>query len=120
MYHAVGKVELDEKNVPKLETIRLPDFSCNWWRFSRPSDIWFRQNSSPNDGCYKFPVKASRCKEWATPVHDPLPDRPANYSHIEIRVLREGEKVIEEPPQDRQAKERMPIKVELSLEPRRP
>ena len=86
-------LETDKKSL-KLETLRFPDISCNWSAFSKPTDIWYRQNSRLTDGCYSFTVKDSRFCNIATPFHDPLTGQDIedeNYSHVEIRALKEGE-----------------------------
>ena len=85
----------------KLETIKFPDISCNWERFSNPTDIWYRKNGSFKDGCYSITVDDSRFEKIATPVHDPIfptdDDADENYSHTEIRVLGQGMTVFNEP-----------------------
>jgi len=79
--------DLDENGNIKLETIKFPDLSCNWSMFSKPQDIWYKENSSINDGCYSFSVKTSKFNNLATPVHDPLDN---NYSHTEVRIVKQG------------------------------
>lgn len=89
LFHGFELDEYDsiEKTV-KVETIRFPDFSCNWSRYSSPRDVVHRRNGKITDGCYSFTVEISRYRSLATPVHDPDddPEYP-NYSHVEIRHL---------------------------------
>jgi hypothetical protein len=88
----------------RIETIRFPDFSCNWSRFSLPSDVRYRLNGRPTDGAYAFTVEIARYKSIATPVHDPLYSPMENYSHVEVRELLDGESVFSEPPRCRKKK----------------
>lgn len=90
LYRGFGLHEYDHlEETIKLESIRFPDLSCNWERYSEVEDIKFRQNGKNTDGCYSFSVVVSRYENIATPVHDPIddPEYP-NYAHTEIRVLR--------------------------------
>jgi len=94
LYHAFDNEDLDEQVEIKLETIRFPDFSCNWNRFSKPEHIRYRKNGKKTDGCYSFTVQVSRYKSVATPVHDPINDRFfPNYAHVEVRELFDGEDI---------------------------
>ncbi|MCP4137356.1 MAG: hypothetical protein GY754_40690 [bacterium] len=104
LYHGFSKKDLDEDNKLDLNTIRFPDFSCNWDRFSKPDHIHYRENGNRNDGCYSFTVEISRYKKIATPVHDPIKEPLENYSHAEIRQLKEDENILFEPPKNRKLK----------------
>lgn len=86
LYRSFNIGDLDENGKIELTTIKFPDLSCNWSKFSCPSDIWYRDNGSLNDGCYSFSVKESRHNNIATPVHDPQEN---NFSHTEVRVIRQ-------------------------------
>jgi hypothetical protein len=104
LYHAFDENDIDEGGI-RLETIRFPDFSCNWCKFSTPQDVRYRMNGKTTDGCYSFAVVASRYKNIATPVHDPLEDKKhPNYAHTEVRELLEGEDILFEPPKNRKGK----------------
>lgn len=73
-------------------TIRFPDFSCNWNKFSSPEDVKYRAQNCENDGCYSVNTDTAQFDNRATPVHDPLNEAPwYNYAHVEIRALRDGE-----------------------------
>jgi hypothetical protein len=110
LFHGCEKSDINEnlpEPKPKLETIRFPDFSCNWDRFSSKEDIWFRKNGKPTDGCYSFTVETSRFENIATPVHDPLKeDDYENYAHVEVREIYadKGENIYFEPPKGRKIK----------------
>lgn len=105
LFRSFKKSDLDEDNILRLETIKFPDISCNWERFSKPEDIWFRNKGSAKDGCYSITVEDSRFEKIATPVHDPIlrcsSDEIENYSHTEIRVLQEGKELTYEPEKKR-------------------
>lgn len=107
LYHGFKKSDLDQ-NTDNLEanSIRFPDFSCNWDRFSKPDTVKFRENGSPSDGCFSFTVEQSRYKEMATACHDPL-KKEKNYSHIEVRQLKLDELVTFEPPKKRKLKKQV-------------
>lgn len=113
LFHSFDKDDLDEEGHIKVETIKFPDFSCNWSLFSVAKDIKYRKNSHKTDGCYSFTVQASRYKNMATPVHDPIsdPDYP-NYAHVEVRALRAGEDDLFEPPKKRKLTESKSKKLE--------
>jgi len=124
LFHAFDHEDLEEDDSIKLNTIRFPDFSCNWGRFSNPGDIRFRKNGRKTDGCYSFSVLTSRYNKWATPVHDPFCDFVyPNYSHVEVRALFDGEDVLFEPekkrkltPKPRRLEYRFNIKRSLRFE----
>lgn len=77
------------------DSIKFPDFSCNWERFSKPEDVRRRTGGLDTDGCYAFTVGTARFKGMATACHDPI---SGNYAHVEVRVLRSGQSVYDEPP----------------------
>ncbi len=89
--YALDEYDIVEDTI-RTETIRFPDFSCNWNRYSEPIDIIYRFKGRDTDGCYSFSVITSRYQELATPVHDPIddPEHP-NYAHAEIRICRESD-----------------------------
>lgn len=105
LYHAFNQYDLDDEGEIKPETIRFPDFSCNWNRFSLPYHVRFRINGNMQDGCYSFIVETARYLKMANVVHDPIddPEYP-NYSHIEVRRLKENEDIDFEPPKGRKWK----------------
>jgi hypothetical protein len=101
-----------------IERIRFPDFSCNWSRFSIPSDVRVRPYGQPDDGCYSFTVEVARYKELATTVHDPVCEPTyENYAHVEIREVLPDESVYSEPPRDRKlsSKGRKKLRLEYRL-----
>ena len=80
--------DLDEQGKFKTELIRLPDFSCNWSKFSEPEDVKYRKNGCITDGAFSISVSISKFENFAMPVHDPLcGEHPENYSHCEIRII---------------------------------
>src|SRR6266576_1738644 len=73
----------EERIIP--ESIRFPDLSCNWSRFSLPSDVRLRPSGDITDGCYSFTVEIARFNNFANPVH--APEKTGlyeNYSHVEV------------------------------------
>jgi hypothetical protein len=99
LFRGFKKADLNEgSDRIELNAISFPDFSCNWSRFSEPKDIRIRENGRPTDGCFSFSVETSRFNDMATPCHDPLPE---NYSHTEIRQLKQDEPITFEPPKKR-------------------
>jgi len=102
LYRSFKKDELDDNKHLKLETIRFPDLSCNWECFSLPEDVWYREKGDVKDGCYAFSVKDSRYENIATPVHDPIypsaDSKIENYSHTEVRVLKQGQTFLSQIP----------------------
>jgi hypothetical protein len=82
----------------EANSVSFPDFSCNWSRFSKPESVRNRENGLPTDGCYSFSVEAARFENMATTCHDPL---ESNYSHTEVRQLKDMEPVSFEPPKRR-------------------
>jgi hypothetical protein len=100
------------------ESLRMPDLSCNWSRFSIPHDVRHRLPGCENDGCYPFTVEVARYKSFATPVHEPLCNVPTeNYSHAEVRELYEGESVMSVPPRQRKSrsKQRKVLRLEWRI-----
>jgi hypothetical protein len=93
LYHGYVLAEYDSNQEKlRIETIKFPDFSCNWEKFSSPSDVRCRRSGQATDGCYAFSVEVARFNGMATPVHDPIDDEEyPNYSHVEVRVIRQGE-----------------------------
>lgn len=82
-------------------TIRLPDWSCNWDRFSKPEDVRMRDGGQATDGCLSITVEDVRFNNYATAVHDPICNEPIeNYSHCEVRTVQQGGSVNAEPPRD--------------------
>ena len=104
LYRGYTKNDLDDNGEIDTASIKFPDFSCNWSRFSFPKDIKYRENGSKKDGCYAFTVEIARYNNYATPVHDIIYIPKENYAHVEIRLLHEGESVFSEPPKDRKPK----------------
>ena len=105
LFRAFDKDDLDEDDNIRVETIRFPDVSCNWSKFSIAEDIKHRENGHKTDGCYSFSVSVSRYNKMATPVHDPTSDAfYPNYAHVELRVLYDGEDLLFEPPKGRELK----------------
>jgi len=73
-----------------LESIKFPDISCNWDRYSVAQDIKFRRNGKETDGCYSITVETAKFEEIALPVHDPINDSEyPNYAHVEIRIKKQ-------------------------------
>ena len=102
LYRAYYLEELDDSGEIDVETLRFPDLSCNWSRFSLPEDVRIRERGRETDGCYSVSVITARWKSIATPVHDPIDSRPfENYSHVEVRELREDEGIYDAPPRNR-------------------
>lgn len=97
--------EIDEAGAIDIDTLRMPDMSCNWDRFSIAEDIRERMPGCEKDGCYAFTVEVAQYKSIATPCHDPIcGEDHENYSHIEIRELLEGEKATSVPPKGRKSR----------------
>jgi len=105
LFRGFRMADIDKESGKILaNSIRFPDFSCNWERFSAPDDVKRRNNGLETDGCYAFTVEVSRYNNMATPCHDPNPiNDPDNYAHVEIRQLdlSKNENVLEEPPHGR-------------------
>ena len=79
--------DLDEHGMLSPGAVWAPDFSVNWSRFSRPSDVFLRPNSSPEAGCYSFSVLDARADGLGYPVHEPVEEGDyENYAHVEIRA----------------------------------
>lgn len=105
LYRGYSIDDLDDLDQINANSLRLPDLSCNWDRYSEPEDVRLRRFGQPTDGCYAFSVETARFDRIATPVHDPLNDAPyENYAHTEIRELLPGEPLDTEPPKQRKMK----------------
>jgi hypothetical protein len=98
LYRGFRKNELDNMSKIQVDTIRFPDFLCNWSRFSSPKDIREREGGRPTDGCFSVAVETARYKKMATTCHEPLEN---NYSHSEVRQLHPNEDIFTEPPKGR-------------------
>ena len=113
LYRGFSQIDIDDAGQIKLESIRFPDFSCNWSRFSAPHHVRYRQNGDMTDGCYSFSVETARYKNLANVVHDPVDDiEYPNYAHVEVRRLMGGESVDFEPPKGRKWKNAKSLKLE--------
>ncbi len=99
LFRSFSEIEMDQET-GRLDAnaVRFPDLSCNWSRFSIPSDVLKRENSAPGDGCYSFSVLQARYKSMATGCHDPISN---NYAHTEVRQLKPDENIFTEPPKGR-------------------
>lgn len=88
LYRSFDLDDYDEtEDTIKTESIRRSDLSCNWDKYSIPSDIQYIENGSPYAGCYSLTVEVSKYKNIAMPVHVPREhDIYPNYSHAEIRA----------------------------------
>jgi len=104
LFRAFNADDVDDNDDMKIETIGFPDFSCNWSRFSLPSDVRLREHATGTDGAYSFTISTARYKQIATPVHDPVSKPLENYSHVEVRELYPGESAFESPPRNRKKK----------------
>lgn len=103
LYRGFRKQDIDNTvNTILVNSISFPDFSCNWSKFSIPSQINERENGRTTDGCYSLTVLTSQYKKMATPCHDPI--MLSNYSHTEVRQLKDIEDVYFEPPKKRKLK----------------
>lgn len=93
---------MEDAETLKLETLQAPDLSCNSADYSEPKDVRYRENGLPTDGCYSFSLVTVRFDSMANAVHAPLCDEdPENYSHVELRSLRDGEAITFEPEANR-------------------
>lgn len=90
LYRCVAKNDFDELGMLDIECFESSDLSVNWSRFSLPADVLCRQNANPKDGCVSFTVEQAKYENLAIPCHDPI---EGNYSHTEIRWLKDGETV---------------------------
>lgn len=103
LYRGFKIDELDEAGVVDANTLRLPDLSCNWSRFSEPEDIRHRMAGCEKDGCYSLSVENARYDEFATACHSPIcGEMIENYSHVELREIYDDETIHTEPPQGRE------------------
>ena len=103
LYHGFDIDDVDpDTERPKIASIRFPDFSCNWSKFSQPTDVRLRPNAELTDGCYSITVENSRYQKIGNPVHDPIAENAyENYAHVEVRELRQDEGFDFEPPKGR-------------------
>jgi len=115
LYVAFDREDIDPvTNDLNIESIRFPDFSCNWSRFSESADVRLRPNGQVDDGCYSIIVAVARYKKIATPVHDPIEEKNyENYAHVEVRELLAGESIHSEPPHGRKPSSRGRKKLRL-------
>jgi hypothetical protein len=105
LYRGYQADELDEDGRIDVNTIRFPDLSSNWDRFSIPHDVRHRLPDCDKDGCYSFTVESARFESFATPCHHPIRRNPIdNYSHTEVRELAEGESLLSVPPRERKGR----------------
>jgi hypothetical protein len=105
LYRGFRLDDLDDEGELDAESLRLPDLSCNWSRFSIPHDVRYRMPGCESDGCYSITVEVARYNSFATPVHEPICQQdPENYSHTEIREVYEGESIISAPPKNRKSR----------------
>jgi hypothetical protein len=102
LFRGYSFADLDESGNIDVESFERRDLSCNWDRFSIPSDIHHRPSGRETDGCYSLSVETARFKNLATPCHDPI-QGPIyeNYAHVEIRWLSDGEDIDYTPPHGR-------------------
>ncbi|MEX0792448.1 MAG: hypothetical protein WD045_04895 [Pirellulaceae bacterium] len=99
LYFSFDQSLVDDEATVKTEALRLPDFSCNWSRFSLPEDVRFRRGGRITDGCAAIQVEDVRYEGFANAVHDPICDEePQNYSHVEVRQVPPGGDLQSEPP----------------------
>jgi hypothetical protein len=107
LYRGFKAEELDDGGLIDTDTLRLPDLSCNWDRFSLAADIRHRPGCE-RDGCYAITVEIARYKSFATPCHDPICGVDfENYPHVEIRELLETETVLDTPPKNRKKRRKV-------------
>lgn len=86
----------------RVECVWSPDFSCDWSRYSEPTDIKFRKNGKDTDGCYAFSVEIAHYEKLAKAVHDPIDDAEyPNFAHVEVRATRTTDDESTIPPKGR-------------------
>ena len=109
IFHGFRLSDLEQQSEEIMaNSIRFPDFSCNWERFSKPQNVKKRTGGRKTDGCYAFTIETARYKNMETTCHDPYPESdPRNYSHIEVRQLLPTESIYEEPPKGRKLKKQI-------------
>lgn len=96
LYRGFRIKDLDAQERLDIELFESSDISVNWSRFSTPLDVRYRVGGRISDGSFSFTVADANSDKVAIACHDPL---AGNYSHTEIRWLKEGEDV--EPPHGR-------------------
>lgn len=103
LYRGYCLDDFDDNGNIDVASFESRDLSCNWDRFSIPSDVRHRLRGRETDGCYSITVEVARYKSLTTPCHHPIqqPDYE-NYAHVEIRWLEPGESVEFTPPHGRQ------------------
>lgn len=102
LFRGFGADELDEFGQIDVNTLRMPDLSCNWERFSIAEDVKHRLPNREKDGCYAVRVLDIRYKGFAAPAHDPIcGGERENYANVEVRELVEGESFEIAPPKNR-------------------
>lgn len=112
LYRGFSADELVDGKLP-VEAMRFPDMSCNWSRFACPCDVRLRlKGGRPvNDGCFSFTISDARFGNYVVVVHDPMCGGQTsenhvgeNYSHCEVRELREDDSEGFVPPRNRKIK----------------
>jgi hypothetical protein len=99
LYFSFDAAMRDDEGLVRSEALRLPDFSCNWSRFSLPDDVRFRANGRLTDGCASITIADAEHEQIMKTVHDPIcSETPENYSHIEIRQRPPTLELNQEPP----------------------
>jgi len=102
LYRGYSLSDLDDNGNIDVASFESRDLSCNWDRFSVPSDIRHRPSGRQTDGCHSLSVDIARYKNLATPCHDPIRESEyENYAHVEIRWLNAGEAIEFMPPHGR-------------------
>jgi hypothetical protein len=102
LYRGFCLADLDDNGDIGVASFESRDLSCNWSRFSIPSDIQHRERGRDTDGCYSIAVETARYKSLATPCHDPIQRASfENYAHVEIRWLMPDESADFVPPHGR-------------------
>ena len=92
-------------NLDVNTVFNLPDMSCNWGRFSIPTDVLYRDRGSVKNGCLSLAVEHVKKDLFAVPCHDPIcAFKNPNYSHVEIREILPDEDPAVEPPKQRRKK----------------
>jgi len=102
LFRGFSLADLDDNGIVDVASFEPRDLSCNWDRFSIPSDTHHRPGGRDADGCNSLRVETVQFRDLATPCHDPIQE-PAyeNYAHVEIRWLNAGETIDSTPPHGR-------------------
>jgi hypothetical protein len=102
LYRGFCLADLEDNGNIDVASFESRDLSCNWDRFSLPSDIRHRECGRESDGCYSITVETARYNNLATACHEPIqPPSYENYAHVEIRWLHPGEDAFVAPPHGR-------------------